>query len=95
MITNGGYGAVLSALAHGVPLVVAPGAQDKPEVARRVAWSGAGLSVGSRPSPARLRRAVEACLGDSPTRRRAHEVAAEMERAGGARRAAALVAALA
>ncbi|GMA39524.1 nucleotide disphospho-sugar-binding domain-containing protein [Mobilicoccus caccae] len=95
MITNGGYGAVSSALAHGVPLVVVPGAQDKPEVARRVAWSGAGLDIGGRPSPARLRRAVERCVGDSPQRRRAHEVAAEFHRAGGARRAADLVTTLA
>ncbi|WP_226346603.1 glycosyltransferase [Agilicoccus flavus] len=94
MITNGGYGAVLAALAHGVPLVLTPGAQDKPEVARRVAWSGAGLDVGGRPSPARLRRAVEACLGDSTQRRRAHELAAELHLAGGARRAADLVAEL-
>ena len=42
MVTNGGYGAVQRALSTGVPLVVAGDTEDKPEVAARVAWSGAG-----------------------------------------------------
>ena len=36
MLTNGGYGGVQYALAHGVPLVVAGDTEDKPEVAARV-----------------------------------------------------------
>lgn len=47
MVTNGGYGGVQTALAHGVPLVVAGVTEDKPEVAARVAWSGAGLRLRS------------------------------------------------
>ncbi len=92
VVTNGGYGGVLAALARGVPLVVAPGGQDKPEVARRVAWSGAGIDLRTRrPSPARLRAAVEACLGDSTSRRAARVLADEAAAAGGASRAADLV----
>ena len=45
MVTNGGYGAVQRALATGVPLVVAGNTEDKPEVAARVAWSGAGINL--------------------------------------------------
>jgi MGT family glycosyltransferase len=45
MITNGGYGGVQMALAHGVPLAVAGTTEDKPEVAARVAWSGAGINL--------------------------------------------------
>jgi hypothetical protein len=45
MITNGGYGAVQRALSTGVPLVVAGNTEDKPEVAARVAWSGAGIDL--------------------------------------------------
>ena len=53
MVTNGGYGAVQRALSTGVPLVVAGNTEDKPEVAARVAWAGAGVNLG----PARRGRA--------------------------------------
>ena len=45
MVTNGGYGAVQRALSTGVPLVVAGNTEDKPEVAARVAWTGAGINL--------------------------------------------------
>ena len=45
MVTNGGYGAVQRALSMGVPLVVAGNTEDKPEVAARVAWTGAGINL--------------------------------------------------
>lgn len=38
MVTNGGWGGVLGAVQAGVPLVVAGGSLDKPEVAR--GWPG-------------------------------------------------------
>lgn len=92
VVSNGGYGGLLATLARGVPLVVAPGGQDKPEGARRVAWSGAGIDLRSRrPSPARLREAVEQCLGDSSYRRAARRLADQFAAAGGAPRAADLV----
>ncbi|RZS66176.1 UDP:flavonoid glycosyltransferase YjiC (YdhE family) [Agromyces ramosus] len=51
MVTNGGWGGVLAALAAGIPLIVAGGDLDKPGVAARVAWSGAGVNLRSgRPS---------------------------------------------
>ena len=54
MVTNGGYGGVQFALAGGVPLVVAGDTEDKPEIAARVAWSGAGINLrtGSPSAPA-------------------------------------------
>jgi hypothetical protein len=65
----GGYGGVVQALRHGVPLVVAGRSEDKPEVAARVAWSGAGLNLRTdRPTQARLRRAVRTVL-DRPSYR--------------------------
>ena len=55
MVTNGGYGGVQQALAHGVPLVVAGDSEDKPEVAARVRWSGVGIDLRrGDPSPAQL-----------------------------------------
>jgi UDP:flavonoid glycosyltransferase YjiC (YdhE family) len=63
MITNGGFGGVQLALAHGIPVIAAGGSEDKPEVAARVAWTGAGLDLRTAtPSPARLRAAVRTVL---------------------------------
>ena len=70
VVTNGGFGGVQQALAHGVPLVVAGATEDKPEVAARVSWSGAGVNLRTgSPSPARVRRGVRRVL-DRPTYRR-------------------------
>lgn len=72
MITNGGYGGVHEALRYGVPLVVGGDTEDKPEVAARVAWSGAGRNLRTgRPSPRRVERAVRAVLRDPAYRARA------------------------
>ncbi|MBN9630248.1 MAG: glycosyltransferase [Actinobacteria bacterium] len=58
MVTNGGWGGVLAALHHGVPLVVAGGDLDKPEIAARVEWAGAGLNLRTgRPSARAILRA--------------------------------------
>jgi UDP:flavonoid glycosyltransferase YjiC (YdhE family) len=73
MVTNGGWGGVQQALAHGVPVVVAGSSEEKPEVAARVAWSGAGVDLGTgRPSHRRIRQAVRAAL-----RRPRHRAAAQ------------------
>ena len=65
MVTNGGYGAVNQALGLGVPLVVAGDSEEKPEIAARVAWAGAGINLETgRPSPEQIQDAVEAVLGD-------------------------------
>ena len=72
MVTNGGFGGVQAALAHGVPLVVAGDSEDKPEVAARVAWAGAGINVRTgRPSPAQVRDAVGEVLREDRFRRHA------------------------
>ena len=65
MVTNGGWGGVLAALHHGVPLVVAGGDLDKPEVAARVAWAGAGVNLRTgTPSPRALLRAWQRVSGE-------------------------------
>lgn len=79
MVTNGGFGGVQRALAHGLPLVVAGSTEDKPEVAARVAWSGAGLNLRTaRPTPARLRRAVRSALYDPRYRQAAQRLQQEI-----------------
>lgn len=80
MVTNGGFGGVQRALAHGVPLVVAGTTEDKPEVGARVAWSGVGLHLRTRaPSPEQLRQAVRSVLTDPSYRRRAEAIREEID----------------
>src|SRR6202158_5231374 len=72
MVTNGGYGAVNYALSLGVPLVVAGDSEEKPEIAARVAWAGAGINLGTgRPSASQIREAVRAVLTKPQYRQRA------------------------
>lgn len=79
MVTNGGYGGVQQALAHGVPLVVAGDSEDKPEVAARVQWSGAGVNLHTgRPSPAMVARAVRRVLTHGRYRERAEALRSEI-----------------
>jgi len=75
MVSNGGYGGVQRALAHGVPLVVAGSSEDKPEVAARVAWSGAGIDLHTgRASETLIRTAVRTVLDDPSYRLRAERL---------------------
>jgi UDP:flavonoid glycosyltransferase YjiC (YdhE family) len=67
LVTNGGYGGVHYALAHGVPVVATGNTEDKSEVSARVAWSGAGLRLRPRRgrlAPAQIGRAVDRVLAD-------------------------------
>ncbi|MCX5742778.1 MAG: glycosyltransferase [Proteobacteria bacterium] len=79
LVTNGGYGGVQMALAAGVPVVVAGGSEEKPEIAARVAWSGVGVDLRTgRPSAGRVRAAVRRVLADARYRTRARAMAAAM-----------------
>ncbi len=81
MVTNGGYGGVQIALSYGVPLVVAGETEDKPEVASRVAWAGAGVNLKTAtPAPERVRAAVRTLLHEPAYRERARSLAAEYAR---------------
>lgn len=92
MVTNGGWGGVLAAVQAGVPLVVAGASLDKPEVARRVAWSGVGRNLHTgRPGAARIRRAVRDVLAQPDTARRTRELGLKLAAAGGAAAAADLL----
>jgi MGT family glycosyltransferase len=92
MVTNGGYGAVQRALATGVPLVVAGNTEDKPEVAARVAWAGAGINLRTgTPTPGAVRSAVRAVLNDDRYLLRARELEAAFARRDGVAEIAALV----
>jgi MGT family glycosyltransferase len=72
VVTNGGYGGVQLALAHGVPLVVAGTTEDKSEVSSRVTWAGVGIALRTdTPTAAQVRDAVGTVLADPSYRARA------------------------
>ncbi|WP_373692814.1 glycosyltransferase [Agromyces silvae] len=78
-VTNGGFGGVQAALAAGVPVVVAGDTEDKPEVAARVAWSGAGIDLATgTPDADAVRRAVDSVLTDPGYRANARRIAADV-----------------
>jgi UDP:flavonoid glycosyltransferase YjiC (YdhE family) len=77
LVTNGGYGTVQMALAHGVPVVAAGKTEDKPEVCARVQWSGAGVYLRARtPDPGQIRQAVTQVLDDPACAAAAGRIAA-------------------
>ncbi len=80
MVTNAGYGGVQMALQHGVPLVAAGGTEEKPEIAARIAWCGAGLDLHTgTPTPGEVRAATLRVLATPKFRDRARGLAVEME----------------
>jgi MGT family glycosyltransferase len=92
MITNAGYGGVQAALAHGVPLIAAGTTEDKPEVARRIAWSGVGIDLRTRrPTAEQIRNAVREVLTDGSYRARARSMQREIAAAPATARAVALL----
>jgi UDP:flavonoid glycosyltransferase YjiC (YdhE family) len=92
LVTNGGYGGVSMALAHGVPVVTAGSTEDKPEVGNRVMASGVGLRLkSSTPGPDVIRSAVRAVLDIPRYRARAQALQAEIGGYDAPRKAAALL----
>jgi MGT family glycosyltransferase len=78
LITNGGYGTVNMALAHGVPIVSAGLTEDKEEVSANVQWSGAGIDLRTNePGPEAIRSAAREILDSAMYRDRARELAQE------------------
>ncbi|MGP3533600.1 glycosyltransferase [Microbacterium sp. RD1] len=84
LVTNGGYGGVQQALAHGIPVVVAGQTEDKIEVSARVGWSGVGINLKTnRPSASQVRSAVRRVLDDEAYRTRAQRIGEEIRSASG------------
>lgn len=95
VVGHGGHNTVCEALAHGLPLVLAPIRDDQPIVADQVVQAGAGLRVRfGRVRAAELRDAVQCAVSDPDLRRGAAAVRDSFARAGGAPDAAAAIEAL-
>lgn len=96
VICHAGQCTVNEALAHGVPVVVAPIRLGELAVAEQVTRVGAGMSVSfSQASPEQLTTAVTAVLDQPGYRAQARRLSEEISAAGGAGRAAARLVALA
>jgi MGT family glycosyltransferase len=92
VVCHAGNNTVCEALAHGLPLVVAPIRDDQPVIAGQVVAAGAGVRVKFvRTGPAELRDAIVSVLTDPSYRRAAESVRASFEAAGGAPVAAGLL----
>jgi MGT family glycosyltransferase len=79
VLSHGGSGTVVAALAHGLPQVVLPIFADQPENAARVAALGAGRVLGPEArTPEAIRTAVRAVLADPAYRLGAERVRDEI-----------------
>ena len=86
MVTNGGWGGVLAALSHGIPLIVAGGDIDKPEIAARLAYRGVAVDLRTGTPTARAVAGAFRRVSGSPSyRSAAQQIAEELRRSGGAR----------
>ncbi|CAK7216839.1 hypothetical protein SCUCBS95973_002945 [Sporothrix curviconia] len=64
-VHNGGYGATMHGIAHGVPMVLAGDTQDKPENGKRVAYCGVGVDLQTaHPTDEALGAAMREVLGN-------------------------------
>jgi MGT family glycosyltransferase len=64
VVCHGGLGIVNRAVTAGVPSVVVPFGRDQPEIARRVAEAGAGVTLSPKKlTPERLRSVVREAIG--------------------------------
>jgi MGT family glycosyltransferase len=90
VVCHGGHNTVCEALAHGLPLVVAPIRDDQPAIAAQVEAALAGVRVRyRRAGPDELRGAMEAALGDRSLRAGADRVRKSFAASGGPAEAAA------
>ena len=88
-VTNGGWGGTLAMLAHDIPLVIAGGDLDKPEIASRVAWIGAAVNLKTgTPTAAQIAAGLDRVRTDTSYRDAASRVGAQLRSLGGAARAA-------
>lgn len=92
LVTNGGYGSIQIALAHGVPVVAIGKTEEKPEIANRVEWSGVGVGIKALiPAEEQIREAVQRVLNDMTYRARANAIRYEMASLDSAARGAELL----
>ena len=83
VVCHGGHNTVCEALAHGLPLVVAPIRDDQPAIAAQVEAAGAGVRHVPPGRPEELRAALASALGDPGLRAGAERIRRSFAAAGG------------
>jgi MGT family glycosyltransferase len=83
VVTHGGHGTVIKALAAGVPPVILPHGRDQADNAVRVTARGAGLAVKRTAKPAAIAAAVREAVQDPSYRERAERLGAAIRRDAG------------
>lgn len=84
VVSHAGHNTVCEALAHAVPLVVAPIRDDQPAIAEQVVNAEAGVRVKfRRATPDDLRAAIHQALTDPSLKAGAHQVQQSFQSAGG------------
>lgn len=91
VVTHGGLNTVVDAIATETPMLVIPLAFDQPGVAARVAYHGYGKKLSRLAGHRRMARALGELLAASAPRHRLAAASPQLERAGGASRAALIV----
>jgi MGT family glycosyltransferase len=87
-LTHGGMNSVQEALAHDLPLLIAPQAADQFWISARAAELGAALVLDAAPRPGAIRAGVTRLLGDRRYAEAAAGIGASLREAGGSGRAA-------
>jgi UDP:flavonoid glycosyltransferase YjiC (YdhE family) len=78
-VTNGGYGGVMLALQHKLPVVVAGVHEGKDDIAARVRFNQVGIDLRTEtPKPTQIRRAVTEVLTSTQYRQRAQLLSTEL-----------------
>ena len=80
VVTHGGHGTVVRALAAGVPLVVMPHGRDQADNAVRVTTRNAGVSINRNAQPATIAAAVRRILDDPRYRQAAKKLGRSIRR---------------
>ncbi|KAG6097277.1 hypothetical protein E4U30_000801 [Claviceps sp. LM220 group G6] len=79
-VMNAGYGGVIQGMLHGVPMVLAGGTEDKPEVAARAEHAGIAVNLRTgKPEEEHIAQAVNLVLRHGRFKRRVMEVRQENE----------------
>ena len=89
VVTNGGHNTVLTALAHGVPVLVSPLMREQEWNGSRAEAFGAGRLLAPNATSDEIRAGLEELLSDPAVRRRSRRAARALrDRGGGGERAA-------
>lgn len=80
VVTHGGHGTVLKALAAGIPVVCLPMGRDQPDNAARLSHLGAGVRLPVRARPDKIAAAVEQVIEEPRYRLASQTVAACLAR---------------